>query len=67
MSHDWIVEVISYKDGSREHAVGPFATEAQADKADRGLNINLNHDQFYTIVRQAEKKNTRRALVRRPG
>lgn len=27
-------------------------TERMADKIDRGVNINLNHDKFYTLVEE---------------
>ena len=30
--------------------MGPFENERRADKIDRGLNINLNHDDYYTLV-----------------
>jgi hypothetical protein len=53
----WIVEVIAYKGGE---VVKTFksSTERAADKIDRGLNINLNHDQFYTRVTSIKEKKT---------
>lgn len=41
------VEIVSYNDGTVQSRRGP-SSERRADRIDDGLNINLNHEQFYT-------------------
>ena len=52
----WYVEIWSYgvdrETGKPEERKGPFASERQADRVDGGMNINLNHEKFYTLVVQ---------------
>lgn len=43
------VDVVSYEDGAVVKRLGPMA-ERKADKVDDGLNINLNHDKYYTLI-----------------
>lgn len=47
----YTVEVIRHADLAVVKTLGPFATERQADRVDGGVNINLNHAEFYTVVR----------------
>ncbi len=42
------VEVVESATDEVVKRLGPFASEHLAEKADRGANINLNHDRFYT-------------------
>lgn len=47
----YFVEIVKY--GDLEEVVkkmGPIATERQADKIDSGVNINLNHEDYYTRI-----------------
>lgn len=46
----YYVEIVKY--GEPEEVVkrmGPFS-EREADKIDRGANINLNHKEYYTRI-----------------
>lgn len=43
------VEVVNYETGAVEKRLGPLTAHA-ADKVDRGVNINLNHEKFYTRI-----------------
>lgn len=48
----WKVEVVSYVDGTVVKTLDA-PTERQAERIERGLEINLNHELFYTrIVRE---------------
>jgi hypothetical protein len=47
---EYFVEIRLYETDEVEKTLGPFPNERMADKADRGLNINLNHDLYYTLV-----------------
>ena len=44
------VMILSYEDKDYRHPVGPMASRHEAERVDRGANINLNHDKFYTII-----------------
>lgn len=44
-----IVEIV--RDGDPEEVVrrlGPYLSQRQADKAEDGVNINLNHNDYHT-------------------
>jgi hypothetical protein len=43
------IEVRRYSDHGVERRMGQY-TEREADKVDGGLNINLDHDRFYTVI-----------------
>lgn len=48
------VEIVEYESGKVIKRTGPMA-ERRAGKLDRGYNINLNHEHFYTrIVNEKE-------------
>lgn len=52
------VEIVAYADDKVIERRGPF-TQWKADKIDDGLNINLNHDAYYTrFVTASEPKET---------
>ncbi len=44
---DYYVEVVKFGSDEIVRKLGPF-TERKAEKVDIGLNINLNHEEFYT-------------------
>jgi hypothetical protein len=48
----WWVEICPYPDvaNGQVKTLGPFKTEREADRAERGVNINLNHHDYYTMV-----------------
>lgn len=47
MSVNWFVEVIDGVTGKVEKKLGPMP-ERKAEKVEDGLNINLNHERYYT-------------------
>ena len=49
-SEQWVVEVYRFDNGEVVQRIGPYKTERQADKVDDGINVNLNHDAYYTLV-----------------
>jgi len=47
---DFYVDVVASKEDKVVKRMGPMA-ERKAEKVDRGLNINLNHNDYYTMIR----------------
>jgi len=45
----YYVEVVRYEDGNVVKRI-ECSSERNADKVDRGVNINLNHDEYYTRI-----------------
>lgn len=43
------VEIVAHADEHVVKRMGPLAQSA-AEKVDRGANINLNHERFYTRI-----------------
>lgn len=48
----WYVDVFEVEEDSLVKMLGPFGSERLALQVDAGFSINLNHDEFYTIVRE---------------
>ncbi|MCK5132382.1 MAG: hypothetical protein KAR40_09565 [Candidatus Sabulitectum sp.] len=49
----WYVEIVSYGDqGNTIKRLGPYYSERQAERVDRGANINLNHEKYYTTIKK---------------
>lgn len=48
MDDHW-VEIVSYSDDKVVRRMGPMGRH-KANKVDAGVNINLNHDDYYTRV-----------------
>ena len=49
------VQVVQFEDELVVKQLGPFS-ENRADRVDTGMNINLNHEEFYTrVVDESEK------------
>ncbi len=46
----WIVLVIDIESGAPVRASDVFNSEKKAEKVEAGMNINLNHDAFYTQI-----------------
>ena len=46
----WVVRIVSHDSGKTVKKFEPCYSEREADKLDRGVNINLNHEKFYTTV-----------------
>ncbi len=52
------VEIVRYDDEAVVKQSGPFS-ERKANRVDDGLNINLNHERYFTrIVLESEKAET---------
>lgn len=49
----YIVKVINCETGEVVKEI-ECPNERSADRVDGGLNINLNHEQFYTLIEQRE-------------
>lgn len=49
------IEIISHDTGQVVHTVDVPAG-ANADRLDRGINVNLNHEQYYTRLVDAEEE-----------
>lgn len=43
-----IIELLDDGTERIERELGPYANESQADKADDGVNRNMNHERFFT-------------------
>lgn len=56
----WTIEVVEYSGGRVVKQITCDHGERQADRIERGLNINLNHDRFYTRVIPPDDKRGRR-------
>lgn len=46
------VVVKSHKDTEFCQVIGTNKTEKQADRLEDGLNINLDHDEYYVVVEE---------------
>ena len=42
------VEVVSYETGEVVKTLGPYASERLAEKAQDGVDANLDHENYYT-------------------
>lgn len=46
-----VIQVISFSNREVVHELDVTGkTDRQIDKIDRGLNINLNHSEYYTLI-----------------
>jgi hypothetical protein len=46
----WYVEIVEMATAKIEHAIGPMASLRGAERTERGANINLNHERFFTRI-----------------
>ena len=46
--NSYYVRIISYETDEITHQIGPISYLRKAEKAEAGLNRNLNHDDYYT-------------------
>lgn len=53
MEHNYFVEIVK-NDGEVVKRMGPMSAHS-AEKTERGANINLNHDGFWTRIVRGEK------------
>lgn len=49
----YIVKVIKFENNEVVKEI-PCSSERQADRVDDGLNINLDHEKFYTVIEEVE-------------
>lgn len=47
---EYVVEVLEIETNKVVKTMGPVSSERRAEKVDDGLNINLNHNEFYTQI-----------------
>ena len=52
----YIVQIKQYSDDKVIKELGPFYSERMAERADNGVNINLNHEEYYTITVEKPSK-----------
>lgn len=54
--HEYWVRVIEYKTCQTIHSIGPIWSRRRAEKVERGVQINLNHDEFYTRIEPEDEE-----------
>lgn len=54
MSTIYIVEIIRAEDGTVVKSMTAHS-EHQAQRIDAGVNINLNHEEYYTQIREEQE------------
>ena len=55
MNTKFYVQIIRYEDDGLEKELGPMA-EREAEKADSGLDRQLDHKNFYTLIVSEEER-----------
>ena len=55
MRDDHYVDIIRYDDDETEKTLGPYSSEREAEKAERGVGYQLDHARFYTQVRRFDR------------
>lgn len=48
----YTVQIKQYSDDKVIREFKPCSSERQAEKLDNGVNINLNHEDYYTIIKE---------------
>lgn len=46
----WIVQIKKASDGSVVEEIEVNGGERSAERVERGVNINLNHNEYYTMI-----------------
>ena len=46
----YYLSIISYEPDAAVRVLGPIEGERKADRVEAGVNINLNHDQYYSVI-----------------
>ena len=44
------VVIISYETGKPIHSIECGTSERKAERVEQGVNININHDKYYTMI-----------------
>lgn len=52
---DWYVDVVRAATGEIEKSLGPYGSERTAERAEDGLNRNIDHERYYTDIREEER------------
>lgn len=52
----YFVEVVDYETEEVVDRIKVDGTKRKAERVERGVNINMNHDRYFTRVVLAEKK-----------
>lgn len=50
----WFVEIYKYEDDELIDSI-ECSSERQAEKVEDGVNINLNHEEYYTLIKKYEE------------
>lgn len=51
----YYVEVVKIEEDEVVERMGPHSDERWAERIEDGVNINLNHEKYYTRVAEGEK------------
>jgi hypothetical protein len=51
----YYVEIVDYETGEVVKRFGPVPTERQADRVEGGIEINLNHEKYFTRTVEEDK------------
>jgi len=54
----YIIQIVEHATGRIAKEFEPIASEHMADKVDNGVNINLDHERFYTLIKNTEEETT---------
>ena len=49
----YYVEIVSFSTGKVVNSIGPYTSERIVETADRGVNRNLDHDNYYTRIAES--------------
>jgi len=47
------VKIVGFASGEAVQTLGPYESERQAERAESGVNRNLAHEHFYTILEES--------------
>ncbi len=48
------VAIVAFNDEATVREIGPQPTKKGAEKVEDGVNINLDHERFYTEIREVQ-------------
>lgn len=54
MAQQYYIKIVSYESGETVKEIGPYASERSADRGEAGVNVNLDHERFYTEIEPRE-------------
>jgi len=56
MASEWYVHIVEIESGKTEKKIGPSYSERDAERVERGVNINLDHERYFTCIRSEEEQ-----------